>query len=198
MTRASWKVKQGIVSHNSLYMGIQGLCRLEYLHEGQELLEAADPNIAGRVLLCSSRPPTCLSRAKPKIATTECTVSTLLLGCSLQPRTYLLRVSAIRTSITLGYQFSKGAMMEREPNLISSGMSRRIVEGGINFKVDIYQLEGGDGWTLEVVLEDGTSIVWDDLFDDDQTAFEEAVATIRNEGAVAFANGGSNVVPFKR
>jgi hypothetical protein len=98
----------------------------------------------------------------------------------------------------LGYQFSKGAMMEREPNLISSGMSRRIVEEGITFKVDIYQLEGGDGWTLEVVLEDGTSIVWDDLFDYDQTAFEEAVATIRNEGAVAFANGGSNVVPFKR
>lgn len=88
--------------------------------------------------------------------------------------------------------------MEREPNLIISGASQRILEDGIPFKVDIYKLEGGAGWTLEVVTEDGTSIVWDDLFDDDQAAFEEAVATIRTEGAQAFANGGSNVVPFKR
>ena len=39
--------------------------------------------------------------------------------------------------------------------------------------------------------------VWDDLFEDDQAAFEEAIATIRKEGAVAFTNGGSNVIPFK-
>lgn len=88
--------------------------------------------------------------------------------------------------------------MEREPNLITSGASTRIVEDGIPFKVDIYKLEGGNGWSLEVVTEDGTSIVWDDLFDDDQAAFEEAVTTIRAEGAQAFANGESNVIPFNR
>lgn len=87
--------------------------------------------------------------------------------------------------------------MEREPNLIISGASQRIVEDGVPFKVDIYKLEGGDGWSLEVVTEDGTSIVWDDLFDDDRDALEEAVTTIRREGAVAFVNGGSNVIPFK-
>ncbi len=86
--------------------------------------------------------------------------------------------------------------MEREPNLIISSASRHIVEEKIPFKVDIYKLEGGDGWSLEVVAADGTSIVWDDLFKDDLAAFEEAVATIRSEGAVAFANGGSNVIPF--
>lgn len=86
--------------------------------------------------------------------------------------------------------------MEREPNLIISSASRHIVEEDVRFKVDIYKLEGGDGWSLEVVTTDGTSIVWDDLFEDDQAAFEEAVATIRKEGAVAFANGGSNVIPF--
>ena len=63
--------------------------------------------------------------------------------------------------------------------------------------MDIYKLEGGDGWSLELVTADGTFIVWDDLFEDDQAAFEEAIATIRKEGAVAFANGGSNVIPFK-
>ena len=87
--------------------------------------------------------------------------------------------------------------MEREPNLIISGASQRIVEDGVPFKVDIYKLEGGDGWSLEVVTEDRTSIVWDDLFDDDRDALEEAVTTIRREGAVAFVNGGSNVIPFK-
>jgi len=87
--------------------------------------------------------------------------------------------------------------MEHEPNLIISGASQRIVEDGVPFKVDIYKLEGGDGWSLEVVTEDGTSIVWDDLFDDDRDALEEAVTTIRREGAVAFVNGGSNVIPFK-
>ena len=88
--------------------------------------------------------------------------------------------------------------MEREPNLIISSASRRIVEEGVPFKVDIYKLEGGDGWSLEVVTEDGTSIVWDDLFEDDQAAFEEAVTTIREEGPTAFVNGGSNVFPFRK
>ncbi len=88
--------------------------------------------------------------------------------------------------------------MEREPNLIISSASQRIVESDVPFKVDIYKLEGGDSWSLEVVTEDGTSIVWDDLFEDDRAAFKEAVTTIRKEGAVEFANGGSNVIPFKK
>ncbi|WP_375699355.1 hypothetical protein [Pseudophaeobacter sp. TrK17] len=88
--------------------------------------------------------------------------------------------------------------MEREPNLVISSASQRIVEDGVPFEVNIYKLEGGDGWSLEVVTEDGTSIVWDDLFEDDRAAFEETISTIRREGAIAFVNGGSNVVPFKR
>ena len=88
--------------------------------------------------------------------------------------------------------------MEREPNLVISSASQHVVEDGGPFKVDIYKLEGGDGWSLEVVPEDGTSIVWDDLFEDDQAAFDEAINTIRSEGAAAFANGGSNVIPFRQ
>lgn len=88
--------------------------------------------------------------------------------------------------------------MEPEPNLVISNASQRIVVEGVPFKVDIYKLEGGDGWSLEVVAEDGTSIVWDDLFDDDRAAFEEAQATIKKEGPVAFVRGDENVVPFRR
>ncbi len=88
--------------------------------------------------------------------------------------------------------------MEREPNLIISSASQNIVVDGVPFKVDICKLEGEDGWSLEVVTEDGTSIVWDDLFNDDQAAFQEALTTIGKEGPVAFVRGDSNIIPFKR
>lgn len=77
-------------------------------------------------------------------------------------------------------------------------MSRKIVEDGITFDVQIYKIEGTDEWSLDVVTPDGTSVVWDDLFSDDEIAFEEAVNTIRSEGVPAFQNGGDNVIPFKR
>ncbi len=79
--------------------------------------------------------------------------------------------------------------MEREPHLVISSASQRIVVDDVPFKVDIYKLEGGDGWSLEVVTEDGTSIVWDHLFDDDQAAYEEALVTIKEEGPAAFVRG---------
>ncbi len=88
--------------------------------------------------------------------------------------------------------------MEREPNLVISSASQRVVEDGVSFKVDIYRLEGGDdGWSLEVATEEGSSIAWDDLFEGDRAAFEEAFRTIRSESAVAFANGRSNDIPFR-
>lgn len=70
-------------------------------------------------------------------------------------------------------------------------------EDGLPFEIEIYKLEGQPQWSLEVVTRDGTSIVWDDLFGDDAAAFEEAISTIRAEGARAFERGGSNVIPFK-
>ena len=88
--------------------------------------------------------------------------------------------------------------MEREPNLVTSGLSRHIIEDGIPFKIEICKLEGDRQWSLEVVTPDGTSIVWDDLFDDDTAALNEAISTIREEGAHNFERGGSNVVPFPR
>jgi len=47
--------------------------------------------------------------------------------------------------------------------------------------VDIYRGDTG-GWVLEVVDEFGTSTVWDDEFDTDAAALDEAKATIRDEG----------------
>ena len=87
--------------------------------------------------------------------------------------------------------------IERDPNIVNSSMSRKIVEDGITFDVQIYKIEGTDEWSLDVVTPDGTSVVWDDLFSDDEVAFEEAINTIRSEGALAFQNGGDNVIPFR-
>jgi hypothetical protein len=109
----------------------------------------------------------------------------------------LQTLATARGAPTKDQQIRKSFFMEREPNLITSSASRNIIEEDVSFKVGIYKLEGGDGWSLEVVTADGTSIVCDDQFQDDQAAFEETVATIRKEGAIAFANGGSNVIPFK-
>ena len=92
----------------------------------------------------------------------------------------------------------RGLPMEPEPNLVISSASQRVVVENVPFKVDIYKLEGGEGWSLEVVTEGGTSIVWDDLFDDDRAAFEEALTTIQKEGPVAFVKGDENVIPFRR
>lgn len=89
-------------------------------------------------------------------------------------------------------------VIERDPNIVDSSMSRKIVEGGITFDVQIYKIEGTHEWSLEVVTPDGTSVVWDDLFTDDELAFKEAVNTIRSEGALAFQNGRDNVIPFKK
>ncbi|MBB3995544.1 hypothetical protein GGR95_003201 [Sulfitobacter undariae] len=88
--------------------------------------------------------------------------------------------------------------MDREPNLITSSASQQVIVEGIRFKIDICKLEGEDGWSIEVVTEDGTSIVWDDLFDDDQAAFQDALTTIQQEGPKAFVRGDSNIIPFKR
>ena len=40
-------------------------------------------------------------------------------------------------------------------------------------------------WTLEVVLSDGTSVVWDDLFPTDTTAHEEFQRTLSEEGVAS-------------
>ncbi|AYE86119.1 hypothetical protein [Sulfitobacter sp. D7] len=50
--------------------------------------------------------------------------------------------------------------MERELSFAISNASQRNLENRVPFKMEIYEFEGGDGWSLEVVTEDGTSIVW--------------------------------------
>ena len=87
-------------------------------------------------------------------------------------------------------------MGECEPNLIMSGLSGVFTQDGINVEVNIVRLEHTD-WSLEVVNDVGTSIVWDELFSSDVAAHEEFRRTVADEGMNIFLGDG-NVIPFRR
>ena len=82
-----------------------------------------------------------------------------------------------------------------EPNLIESELSRQITIDGHEFRINICRIDTVPQWSLEVVDENGTSTVWDDLFDTDQAALSEVLRAIKEEGASAFLET-DNVVPF--
>ena len=86
-------------------------------------------------------------------------------------------------------------MTDRDPNIIASGLSRRITEDGVTVRLEIYRLEHDPKWALEVVNDAGTSIVWDDLYDSDDDAYAAFRQTVAEEGMRAFLDD-SNVVPF--
>jgi uncharacterized protein len=86
-------------------------------------------------------------------------------------------------------------MNEPEPNLVVSSLSRRVTWEGHALRIEIYRLEDDSGWTLEVVNEAGTSIVWDDPFPSDRDADSAFRDTLAREGLAGFLDDG-NVIPF--
>jgi len=83
--------------------------------------------------------------------------------------------------------------MMPDPYLVDSGLSQPITVEGHELQIEIYSLEGEPKWSLEVIDEDATSSVWDDLFDSDQEALDEALRVIGEEGLSAFRDG-ENIV----
>lgn len=88
-------------------------------------------------------------------------------------------------------------MSDRDPNIVKSGLSRKVTQNGITVSVEIYRLEHEPGWSLEVVNASGTSTVWDDLFDTDDAADEAFRTTLDEEGMQAFFDS-ATVIPFRR
>ena len=84
-----------------------------------------------------------------------------------------------------------------DPNLINSGLSQQISVEGHELRIEIVRLEHETQWSLEVVDEDGTSTVWDDLFNTDQSALDAAFEVIREEGLSAFRDSG-NIIQFPK
>ena len=68
-----------------------------------------------------------------------------------------------------------------EPDIVESQLCSTIERDGISLRVEIYRGEDSE-WILEVVDEDGNSIVWTDQFATDQAAMDELMRTIKVEG----------------
>ena len=87
-------------------------------------------------------------------------------------------------------------MTDRMPNLLYSEHCGHFSQDEVGVEVFIVKLEGGRYWTLEVVNANGTSIVWDETFLDDQEAYAEFQRTVAEEGMEAFLDQ-NKVIPFR-
>lgn len=75
-----------------------------------------------------------------------------------------------------------------------SPLSQHLDRDGHSVRIDIY----GDGhgkWILEVVDEYNNSTVWDDRFETDQFALDEALATIDSDGIATLVGPPPNERP---
>jgi hypothetical protein len=88
-------------------------------------------------------------------------------------------------------------MNERDPRVNTSRLSRAVTKDGVTVEVSIIRLENETEWSLEVVNDKNTSIVWDDLFVSYDKAYAEFERTVAEEGMRAFLDKGSGI-PFRR
>jgi hypothetical protein len=73
-----------------------------------------------------------------------------------------------------------------DPEIIYSHRCTMFSKDDRIVEVNIFRLKHEQVWHLEVVNEQNSSTVWDDPFDTDDAAYEEFLATVRDEGMVAF------------
>ena len=71
--------------------------------------------------------------------------------------------------------------MSNDPVPKDSPLSQVVEKDGRSVHVAIYE-DGAGEWLLEVVDEFGNSSVWDQSFETEQDALDEALKTIREEG----------------
>jgi uncharacterized protein len=74
-----------------------------------------------------------------------------------------------------------------DPKLITSSLSRIVEENGERVEIAIYRLEDTD-WSLEIIA-DGASTVWEEPFESEQAALDEALSAIKDEGIASFFEG---------
>ena len=75
--------------------------------------------------------------------------------------------------------------MTDEIEIIHSPLTQTYSDDGHTLHIQIYR-SPDSAWILEVVDEQGTSTVWDDLFDTDKAALEAAFLAIEEEGIHSF------------
>lgn len=83
----------------------------------------------------------------------------------------------------------KGRMSE----VVYSPLSRSVEHEGREFQIEIYQADRPSSWLLEILDDEGASTVWDDVFEDEQEALEEAPSRRSTRGSVG--KGTSEALP---
>ena len=76
--------------------------------------------------------------------------------------------------------------MQDEYEIENSRLSQKVSRDGMTIEILIYRDKDDSGWMLEVVDQEGTSTVWDDLFPTEEEALAEALNTIETEGIGRF------------
>jgi hypothetical protein len=76
--------------------------------------------------------------------------------------------------------------LQPDPELIVSSLNRSIERGGRRLGVHIVRLATEQGWSLEVVNDHNTSIVWDEQFETDRHADAAFQSALTEEGFEAF------------
>lgn len=61
-------------------------------------------------------------------------------------------------------------------------LCRSFHQGGVTVQIEIYQLAGSEGWTLELVHTDGGWTIWFAEFASDEAALAEFTAQIAKAG----------------
>ena len=69
---------------------------------------------------------------------------------------------------------------EYEPDFIESPLSQHVTRNGVTVRVDIYG-DSDNRWILEIVDAENTSHVWDEHFETDQQALDEALRALDEE-----------------
>ena len=74
------------------------------------------------------------------------------------------------------------------PEIETSPLSGRLTREGVTVDVQIYRIAAAnEGWTLEVVDDEGASTVWDDTFATDQDAYDDFYRMLETEGIRSFS-----------
>jgi hypothetical protein len=87
-------------------------------------------------------------------------------------------------------------MSERDPNIVNSGLSRKVTHDRVTVEVSIIRLEHESEWLLEVVNTANTSTVYE-LFPTDEAAHAEFERTVAEEGMQTFLDS-AKVIPLRR
>lgn len=84
--------------------------------------------------------------------------------------------------------------MDRDPNIVRSGLSGKVHQDGLTVDVEIYRLESEPHWVLEVVDHTGASTVWEDQFASDDDALIAFRSALAEEGIGVFSE--RKIIPF--